>query len=126
MSSFKGNNLFGSGPHTFEEGRRGRRTVSYASVAGDPTLDGSFTAGDLERRVTVVGRLVATTASALWALRDAIATEAASTGTAGTLDDGHGRTWGGMKLLGFEVDGPTDRGRVFSVGYAAEFGVLTE
>lgn len=126
MSSFRGLDLFGSGPHRFEVGRMGRRVVSYAAVAGDPTVPGSFTAGDQELRVTVRGRLVASSESALWALRDAAAAEAASGAPAGTLDDGRGRSWAGVKMLSFATDGPTDRGRAFSVGYTAEFGVLTE
>jgi hypothetical protein len=126
MSSFKGVDLFGSGPHRFEVGRQGRRVVTYAAVAGDPTAPGSFSAGDQELRVTVRGRLAAATGPALWTLRDAIAAEAASTSGAGTLADGLGRTWTNVKLLSFTPDGPTDRGREFSVGYTAEFGRLTE
>ena len=39
-------------------------------------------------------------------------------------EDGHGHHWAGVKLLSFEAGGGTDRGRVFSVGYSALFGVL--
>lgn len=122
MSSFKGDDLFGSGPHRFEVGREGSRVVSYAAASGDPTVAGSFVSGDLELRITVRGRLVATSESGLWARRDAITDEAASTAVAGTLADGRGRNWTGMRLLSFTPEGPVDRGRVFSVGYAAEFG----
>jgi hypothetical protein len=122
MSSFKGEDLFGSGPHRFEVGREGSRVVSYAAVSGDPTVGGSFVSGDLELRVTVRGRLVAISESALWALRDAVTDEAASTAVAGTLADGRGRTWTGIRLLSFTPDGPVDRGRALSMGFAAEFG----
>lgn len=125
MSSFKGDDLFGSGPHRFVVGREGRRVVSFAAVAGDPSLGGTFTSGDRELRVTVRGRLVADSEADLWDLRDDIVAEASSTATAGTLDDGNGRSWAGVKLIGFEPVGPTDRGRVYSLGYMAEFGVIS-
>ena len=126
MSSFKGDDLFGSGPHRFTVGRQGRRVVDYAAVSGDPSMPGSFTSGDLELRVTVRGRLTASSETALWAQRDGIVAQAASTSGPGPLADGNGRTWTGMKLLAFRPDGPTERGRVFSLGYTAEFGELTE
>jgi len=65
-SSFKGVDLFGSGPHVFEVGRQGRRVVSISAVSGDPSAPGSFESGDYELRVTVRGRLVASSESALW------------------------------------------------------------
>ena len=122
MSSFKGSNLFGSGPHRFTVGREGRRIVAYATVAGDPLVPGTLTAGDLGLRVTVRGRLVASSDSALWSLRDAITAQAASDSDAGTLSDGRGRSWPDMKLIAFEPAGPVDRGRVVSLAYTAEFG----
>lgn len=122
MSSFKGLDLFGSGPHRFTVGREGRRVVTYAAVTGDPSVPGSFASGDHEPRVTVTGRLTAPTESALWVQRDAITAQAASTSPAGTLDDGRARTWTDMKLLTFTPAGPTDRGRTYSLPYTAEFG----
>lgn len=123
MSSFKGVDLFGSGPHAFVVGEQGRRVISNAAVAGNPAADGSATYGDRELRITVTGRLVAGSESALWSLRDAIVSRAASTETKGTLTDGNGRTWSDVYLFGFTPSGDVDRGRVFSLGYTAEFGV---
>lgn len=123
-SSFKGVDLFGSGPHVFIEQRRGRRVVSLAAVAGDVTQDGSAEFGDHELRVEVHGRLVSSTESGLWALRDAITDEADSAAAAGILEDTQGHAWSDMKLLSFEVSGETDRGRRVSIGYTALFGVL--
>lgn len=123
MSSFKGVDLFGSGPHRFVVGLQGRRIVSNAAVGGTPSVDGSSTYGDRELRVTVIGRLVASSESALWSLRDAIVSRAASTEAEGELADGNGRTWADVYLFGFEPSGDVDRGRVFSLGYTAEFGV---
>ncbi len=121
-SSFKGSDLFGSGPHVFSVGRQGRRVVSNGSF-GDPSAPGSFESGDYELRVSVKGRLVATSESGLWSLRDAIAAQAASGVSAGDLIDPHGHTYSGVKLLHVGWDGPVDRGRVVSIGYEASFGV---
>lgn len=122
MSSFKGLDLFGSGPHRFTVGREGRRVVTYAAVTGDPSVPGSFVSGDHELRITITGRLSASTEAALWTLRDAITAQAASTATAGTLADGQGRTWANLKLLTFTPTGPIDRGRRLTLPYTAEFG----
>ncbi|MCC5824021.1 MAG: hypothetical protein LAT64_13125 [Phycisphaerales bacterium] len=122
MSSFKGVNLFGSGPHRFTVGREGRRVVTYAALTGDPSVPGSFASGDHELRVTVTGRLTAASEAALWSQRDAITAQAASASGPGTLADGKGRTWTDMKLLTFTPAGPIDRGRVLSLAYTAEFG----
>jgi hypothetical protein len=121
-SSFKGEDLFGSGPHVFTLGVQGRRVVSYGAVTGDASIEGSFESGDQELRISVKGRLVATSESALWSLRDAIAAEAAFGVSAGDLIDHHGHTHSGVKLLQVEWDGPVQRGRVLSVGYEAMFG----
>lgn len=122
MSSFKGINLFGSGPHRFTVGRQGRRVVTYAALTGDPSVPGSFASGDHELRITVTGRLTGANEAALWSQRDAIAAQAASTSGAGALADGKGRTWTDIKLLTFTPAGPTDRGRTLSLAYTAEFG----
>ncbi len=122
MSSFKGDDLFGSGPHRFAVGEQGRRVVSNAAVAGSPAADGSSTYGDRELRITVTGRLVAGSEASLWALRDAIVSGSVSTEGSGTLEDGNGRSWEDVHLFGFTPDGDIDRGRVYSLGYTAEFG----
>ena len=122
-SSFKGLDLFGSGPHVFEVGRQGRRVVALSTVSGDASVPGTFESGDWELRVSVHGRLVAASESALWTLRDAITAQAAFEVVGGDLIDQHGRIWSGVKLLGVEWSGAIDRGRVLSVGYTAEFGV---
>ena len=122
-SSFKGNDLFGSGPHVFEVGRQGRRIVSLAALSGDPSMQGTIESGDYELRVTVKGRLVAGSESALWTLRDAITAESGFEVTGGNLVDHHGRAWNGVKLFWVEWDGPVDRGRTWSIGYEALFGI---
>lgn len=125
MSSFKGQDLFGSGPHRFVNRRLGRRVVSLASVSGDPSIPGTFESGDWEVWVEVHGRLVASTDSSLWSKRDDILDEAAYGVSDGTLVDEHGHSWADMKLLTYEEQGPTKRGRAVSVSYIAVFGRLT-
>ncbi|MEZ6242778.1 MAG: hypothetical protein R3B57_07015 [Phycisphaerales bacterium] len=122
-SSFKGVNLFGSGPHRFAMAGQGMRAISLAAVADDPTVEGSAWFGDLELEVHVRGRLVAASESALWTLRDAITAQADSDNTPvpGTLIDLHGRTWTSMSLYRYEEAGSVDRGRVWSVGYLCRF-----
>lgn len=124
-SSFKGQNLFGSGGHRFVNRKLGRRVVSNASVQGNPVAPGTFESGDWEVWVEVRGRLVASTDSWLWSLRDAILDEAAFEVSEGTLIDEHGHQWEDMKLLSYEETGPTQRGRDVSVGYVVVFGRLT-
>jgi len=124
-SSFKGQDLFGSGGHRFVNRRLGRRVVSFAAVLNDPVTPGTFESGDWEVWVEVRGRLVANTDASLWSLRDAILAEAKFNVAAGTLIDDHGYQWVDMKFLTYEETGPTQRGRDVSVGYVAVFGRLT-
>ncbi len=122
-SSFKGADLFGSGPHRFVMAPQGMRAVSLAAIADDATVEGSAWFGDLELEVHVRGRLVAASETALWALRDAVAAEADSDNTPvpGTLVDLHGREWDSMSMYRYEESGAADRGRVWSVGYVCRF-----
>jgi hypothetical protein len=119
-STYKGADLFGSGPHRFAAGPEGTHMASNTEITGTPTA-GSQDIGALEPEVVVTGRLVASTDAGLWSLRDAIAAAAESGETPGDLVDQHGRTWGGMRLITFAPRGATARGRVVSVGYEARF-----
>ena len=125
-SSFKGDDLFGSGGHQFVNRRLGRRVVSYASVVGDPSVPGTFESGEYEVWVEVRGRLVANSDSGLWSLRNDILDEAAAGVASGLLQDAHGHEWEDMKLLTYEETGPVERGREVSVGYVVVFGRLTD
>lgn len=124
-SSFKGQNLFGSGGHRFVNRRMGRRVVSLSAVSGDPSVPGTFESGDWEVWVEVRGRLVAPSDSSLWSLRDDILDEAKFGVSAGTLEDEQGHQWADMRFLTYEETGPTQRGREVSVGYVAVFGRQT-
>lgn len=123
MSSFKGLNLFGSGPHTFRCGPRGQLvTLDYLSGGGS----GSTAQGLTDWTIEVAGRLVANSTGALGTLRDAIIAqvEAAATPVPGTLIDNAGRSFSGLSLVRYEELGPTDHGRSVSVAYRAVFQKL--
>lgn len=119
-STFKGMDLFGSGPHRFSVGKEGLFTATNTEIQGTPT-PGTTELGLLELEVQVAGRLVAESESALWSLRDAITAELSSPAVAGTLIDHHGRTWTDMTFVRFDPADRTDRGRRVSLGYRATF-----
>ncbi|MCC6228938.1 MAG: hypothetical protein IT432_06910 [Phycisphaerales bacterium] len=117
-SSFKSKNLFGSGPNVFVMGVQGELAPLNISLGiGDA---GSTLLGLLELNVTVEGRLVAASESALWALRDAVTAELSHWPTAGTLVDNAGRTWTDMTFISY-TETAVSRGRAWSVGYKALF-----
>lgn len=118
-SSFKGVDLFGSGPHRFQIGKRGEVVVSLAY--GSSPQAGSLYLGLGELDITVSGRLVASGESALWTLRDAVVGQLVDPPTAGVLVDLTGRSWADMSFITYTEGDRTDRGRVRSVGYVAVF-----
>ena len=128
-SFFNSLGLFNSGPHRFSHRAIGELVVPNTAL--NPTLPGSIAAGPLELVVIVTGRLVASSESGLWTLRDAIAAQLTDPPTVATLIDHHGRTWNDMSFVRFEPlepssgaagsAGRTDRGRVRSLAYRATF-----
>lgn len=121
-SSWKGVNLFGSGPHRFAVTRRGFLLApDFTSSDPTPVL---FEYGPLEWDVLVTGRLIAATDAALWTLRDAIQTSLDAKGL-GTLIDLHGRSFASMFFSRLTFGEVTDRGRVVSIGYVAQFHRFT-
>lgn len=118
-SSFKGLNVFGSGPHRFAEGRRGVVTVS--ALFDTPPGSGTRPIGVAEVSVVVSGRLMASSEAGLWGLRDAIAGLIDHPQTPGVLVDHAGRSWSDMSLVRFSVGDRVDRGRMVSVAYVAKF-----
>ncbi|MCC6659577.1 MAG: hypothetical protein IT437_01695 [Phycisphaerales bacterium] len=118
-SSFKGLDLFGSGPHRFALRKQGELVVPELSLGS--AISGSLYLGPLETCVVVTGRLVAASDAALWALRDAVTAELLDPPAPGTLIDHHGRTWTDMSFITFEPEGPTDRGRLVTLAYTAVF-----
>ena len=123
-SSFKGADLFGSGPHRFGQGRQGQVMLSWISLG--TVQPGTVAIGLTELDVTVTGRLVASSEAALWALRDAVVAEFEESPNPGTLVDQHGRSWAGMSFIDFREGDRTDRGRVCSIAYEAVFRKIRE
>ncbi len=118
-SSFKGLDLFGSGPHRFSERPRGQTLARELSL-GNPT-NGTRYLGPLEVAVEVTGRLIGADDDDVWDLRDDIAAQLLNPPAPGTLVDHHGRTWTDMSFVLFEPADRTDRGRVVSLSYRALF-----
>lgn len=119
MSTFKGQNIFGSGPHRFALGRQGAFVVPQ-SAFGSPGAD-SISLGMTELDIVVTGRLIAASEAALRTLRDAVVAMLAHPPAPGTLVDNAGRSWPDMSFIHFEEAGPLDRGRAWSVAYEARF-----
>ncbi len=123
-SSFRGDDLFGSGPHSFVVWRQGR-VVLPDSIANNDVFDtGSIIIGERELRIEVRGRLVSSSESGLWSERDAILDHAGFSDPSGTLEDQHGHEWDDVYLIEFEPIGSVERGRVYSMSYRALFGVV--
>lgn len=118
-STFKSLGLFNSGPHRFALAPQGEYVLLNARVS--PSTPGSTPIGPLELSITITGRLVAATESALWTLRDAVTAQLTDPVQTGTLIDHHGRTWTNMSFITFKEQDRTDRGRTTSIGYTATF-----
>lgn len=127
MSSFRGLDLFGSGPHRFVVPERALVVIPLWVIGstGYDDATGSVVLGERELIVEVRGRLVAADEAGLWALRAAVAGEADTPQTTGALVDYDARSWADMTLVKYEETGPLDRGRVWSVGYRATFRRVT-
>ena len=122
-SSFAGSTLFSSGPHRFHEEPRGVQTIPNTRL--NTFSPGNQAIGPLESAVTIRGRLVAASESALWTLRDAIAAKLTYPPTRATLTDNAGRSWPDMDFVTFTPADRTDRNRQFSLTYEARFVHLT-
>lgn len=123
-SSFKGKDLFGSGPHRFAQSRQGQVMLSWISLG--TTQPGTVAIGLTELDVLVTGRLVAAGESALWTLRDAIVAELEESPAEGVLIDLHGHQWDEMTFIDFREGDRADRGRVVSLAYEAVFRRIRE
>lgn len=119
MSSYKERNLFGSGPHQFILGAHANSVVPNVFIGRPPP--GSTPQGIRELDITVRGRLVASSESALDALRFAITELITQPPLVSELVDEHGRTWPDMSLIEYRELGPTDRARTRSVSYQMVF-----
>jgi len=120
MSSYAGDDLFGSGPHQFLFGPWARSTLrrGFAGLDGELVLD----LGRRSRQISQTGRLQADSIESLHALIDAI--DAHDDGSANVLIDNHGRSHAGVILERFETTSPLQRGRKFYCEYRIEYRQL--
>ena len=119
--TFRGKNLFASGPHRVQYPERGQLLQLGSRILGFNELDGRVAIGNVEIELLVTGRLTAATEPALWTLRDAIIAESDFDLSPADLVDAGGRTWTDQRLVRYIEDGPAAQGRVWSVGYQAQF-----
>ena len=108
--------IFGGGPARFEMGPCGR-------VLEGPKTSTNFSSkhkdeGEASFEIRQYGRLVSSSAGAVWSLFDGVRA-AAQSGVDGTLVDDTGRTWEGLRLVEFAATGPIERGAQWSLPYEA-------
>jgi hypothetical protein len=117
MSSYAGEDLFGSGPHAIRFGpwQRQLQRRGFAGVDGEMILD----LGLRSRRIVQAGRLEAGTANGLAVLADAI--DACCDASENTLVDNHGRSHARVILESFRPTTPRQRGRGFYCDYEIEY-----
>ena len=118
-STYKSQDLFGSGPHRFTPHVRGVQLLPYLGIGSQQP--GSFVLGTQELLIVAAGRLVAGDDAGLDALLATIQTHLDAIGLPGTLVDHHGRAYTDMSFTRFEPEDRIDRGRAVSLGYTARF-----
>ncbi len=120
MSSYAGQDLFGSGPHALCFGpwvRRFQRR-GFAGLDGELVID----LGLRSRTIRQTGRLQADSTEGFNALLDAI--NAHCDGAQHDLTDNHGRTHPRVILESFETITPIRQGRGFHCDYEIEYRQL--
>ncbi len=120
MSSFNGQDLFGSGPHSIRPGawERQLQRRGFAGVDGELLLD----MGLRSRAIQQTGRLQGVSAAAVAALVSAI--EAYQDGLPYALVDDHGQTFSTVILEQFQPTSPIRRGRGFWCDYTISYRQL--
>jgi len=120
MSTLDGQDLFGSGPHSFRVGawERSLDRRGFAGVDGEAVLD----MGLRSRPLVQTGRLHAETAASLHTSMSQI--EAVVDGRVHTLIDNHGKTYSRVIAERFEPGMPVKRGRGFWCDYTLQYRQL--
>lgn len=120
MSSFDGQNLFDSGPHSIrpDAWERQLQRRGFAGIDGELVLD----LGLRSRAIHQTGRLQGASASAVAALAETI--EAYQDGRPHELIDNHGRTYPSAILEEFQTTTPIKRGRGFWCDYTVSYRQL--
>jgi len=120
MSTFGGEDLFGSGPNSIRPcaWERQLQRRGFAGIDGELVLD----LGLRSRAIQQSGRLEGVSAAAVAGLTEAI--EAYQDGEPHVLIDDHGRMYASVILEEFETTTPIKRGRGFWCEYAARYRQL--
>ena len=120
MSSYAGQDLFGSGPHAFRFGpwQRSVQRRGFAGVNGELVLD----LGLRSRQIFQTGRLETDSAGGLNSLLEAI--NAQGDGAEHALVDNHGQSHPHVILERFEITSPLRRGRRFHCDYKVDYREL--
>jgi hypothetical protein len=120
MSTYDGNDLFGSGPHSIKAGSwtRSQQRRGFAGVSGELVIDH----GRRSRLLIHAGRLQAASPTHLESLIDAI--EAYQDGYAYSLVDNHGRHYTNVLLEQFEMATPVRLGRAAWCDYTITYRQL--
>lgn len=120
MSSYAGQDLFGSGPHAFRFGpwQRSVQRRGFAGVSGELVLD----LGVRSRQIFQTGRLEADSAGGLNSLLEVI--NAQGNGAEHALVDNHGQSHPHVILERFETTSPLRRGRRFHCDYKVDYREL--
>lgn len=119
MTTFNGQSLFSSGPHRVHMGPRAQSLVPNYQL-GEPGA-GTTLIGPLEWEIIIEGRLIASTRSSLWSLRDALTELIGDEPAVATLVLSDGTTFDDMTFTSYTETAPIAQGRVWSVGYKAVF-----
>jgi len=120
MSLIDGQDLFGSGPHSFRElsWQRQQFRRGFAGVSGELVMD----MGLRSRQVVQAGRLQAQSAGELQAVMEQI--ERLIDGKTHVLEDNHGRSFRRVIVEHFEPETPLARGRGFWCDYTIRYRQL--
>ena len=117
MSSYGDENLFGTGPHTFDVGPASlRHSLDEASGWDGAAVQSG---GQQARRITQRGTLLGDTVEAIEAQRDAI--QAVMDGQPRELIDDLGRRWDAVVLVDFQPEALAPVGTRWRLDYAAEY-----
>lgn len=117
MSSYRGKDLFGSGPHRFAIGGVAQRTAEHVS----PGVDGARRTplGKSARPIEQTGTLLADDVASLDAQRHAIEVEL--DGRTGDLVDDLGRAHGGVVMLALDTDPIRRVGPRYALDYRVRY-----
>lgn len=117
MSTFDGQDLFGSGPHRFEVPALEVRMQRSAAAGADGVR--VSTAGLAGREIAQSGVLTAASAAGLQTQVDAI--RGVMDGRVGTLVDHLGLAHPNVSLVSFRPRGAMEVGRLYSLRYEARY-----